>query len=243
MITIFKKEFFGFFSSLTAYVLIIVFLMINSLFLWILPGNLNILDYGYSDLEGLFKIAPFAFMFLIPAVTMRFFSEEHRSGTMELLLTKPISDLKIILAKYFAALALVVFSLIPTLIYFCSVYQLGFPKGNLDLGAFWGSFFGLIFLGATFTSLGIFSSVLTNNQILSFTIAVAMSAFFYLGLDYLSSANISGSIFMFVQNLGISAHYLSISRGVIDSRDIIYFMSFIFIFLYSTKIILGSRKW
>jgi ABC-2 type transport system permease protein len=243
MITIFKKEFFGFFSSLTAYVVIIVFLLINSLFLWILPGDLNILDYGYSDLEGLFKIAPFAFMFLIPAVTMRFFSEEHRNGTIELLLTKPISDLQIILAKYFAALVLVIFALLPTLIYFYSVYQLGFPKGNLDLGAFWGSFSGLLFLGATFVSIGIFSSVVTNNQILSFIIAVTLSAFCYLGFDYILSANSSGSISIILQNLGISAHYISISRGVIDSRDIVYFLSFIFLFIYLTKTILASRKW
>ncbi len=243
MISIFKKEFFGFFSSLTAYVVIIVFLLINSLFIWVLPGNLNILDYGYSDLEGLFKIAPFAFMFLIPAVTMRFFSEEHRNGTIELLLTKPISDLQIILAKYFAALVLVIFSILPTLIYFYSVYQLGFPKGNMDLGAFWGSFTGLLFLGATFVSIGIFSSVITNNQILSFIIAVALSAFSYLGFDYILSANSSGSISIFLQNLGISAHYLSISRGVIDSRDMIYFLSFIFLFIYLTKTILSNRKW
>ncbi len=243
MITIFKKEFFGFFSSLTAYVVIIVFLLINSLFLWVLPGDLNILDYGYSDLEGLFKIAPFAFMFLIPAVTMRFFSEEHRNGTIELLLTKPITNLQIILAKYFAAQVLVILALLPTLIYFYSVYQLGFPKGNMDLGVFWGSFSGLLFLGAAFVSVGIFSSVITNNQILSFIIAVALSAFCYLGFDYILSANSSGSISIILQNLGISAHYISISRGVIDSRDIVYFLSFIFLFIYLTKTVLASKRW
>lgn len=243
MIAIFKKEFFGFFSSLTAYVVVVVFLLINSLFLWILPGDLNILDYGYADLEGLFKISPFAFMFLIPAVCMRFFSEEHKSGTIALLLTKPISDFQIILAKYFAALVLVIFSILPTLIYYYSVYQLGFPKGNLDHGAFWGSFLGLVFLGATFVSLGIFSSVLSSNQILSFIIAVMLSAFFYLGFEYLFNALTSGSIAIFLQNMGISSHYVSISRGVIDSRDIIYFFSFIFLFLFLTKTVLGNRKW
>ncbi len=243
MITIFKKEFFGFFSSLTAYVVVIVFLLINSLFLWMLPGDLNILDYGYSDLEGLFKIAPFAFMFLIPALTMRFFSEEHKSGTIELLLTKPVRDLQIILAKYFAGFALVLFSLLPTLIYFYSVYQLGFPKGNLDLGAFWGSYLGLMLLGATFVSLGIFSSAITSNQILSFIVAVALSAFFYLGFDYVFSLHASGTIAIFFQNIGISTHYVSISRGVIDTRDIIYFFSFIFIFIFLTKIVIRSRKW
>ena len=243
MIAIFKKEFYGFFSSLTAYVVIIVFLLINSLFLWILPGDYNILDYGYADLEGLFSIAPFTFMFLIPAVTMRFFSEEHKSGTIALLLTKPINNLQIILAKYLAALVLVIFAILPTLIYFYSVYQLGFPKGNLDQGAFWGSYLGLMFLGATFVSLGIFSSAITSNQILSFIIAVSLSAFFYLGFDYVFSAGASGSIAMLLQNIGISSHYVSISRGVIDSRDIIYFFSFIFLFIFLTKIILGNRKW
>lgn len=243
MITIFKKEFFGFFNSLTAYVVVIVFLLINSLFLWILPGNLNMLDYGYADLDGLFSIAPYTFMFLIPALTMRFFSEEHRSGTIELLMTKPISDLNIILAKYLAALALVIFSIIPTLIYFYSVYQLGFPKGNLDFGAFWGSFTGLILLGATFVSIGIFSSVLTNNQILSFIAAITLSAFFYLGLDYISQAESFNSLSLLIQNMGISAHYTSINRGVLDSRDLIYFLSIISLFIYFTKILLGRRKW
>ncbi len=243
MITIFKKEFLGFFSSLTAYVVIIVFLLINSLFLWILPGNYNLLDYGYSDLDGMFNMAPFAFMFLIPAITMRFFSEEHRSGTIDLLLSKPISDLKIILAKYFAAFALVVFSIIPTLIYFYSVYQLGFPKGNLDIGAFWGSFIGLIFLGASFTSIGLFSSVITKNQILSFVISVALIALFYLGFEFAFSSNAINSNALLIQNLGMSSHYVSISRGVIDSRDLIYFFSFIFIFIFLSRTILGSRKW
>jgi ABC-2 type transport system permease protein len=243
MITIFKKEFLGFFSSLTAYVVIIVFLLINSLFLWVLPGNFNLLDYGYSDLEGMFTIAPFAFMFLIPAITMRFFSEEHRSGTIDLLLSKPISDLKIILAKYFAALALVIFSIIPTLVYFYSVYQLGFPKGNLDVGAFGGSFIGLILLGASFTSIGLFASVVTKNQILSFVISVALIAIFYLGFEFVFSSNSINSNALLIQNLGISSHYVSISRGVIDSRDLLYFVSFIFIFIFLTKTILGSRKW
>ena len=243
MITIFKKEFLGFFSSLTAYVVIIVFLLINSLFLWILPGNFNLMDYGYADLEGMFTIAPFAFMFLIPAITMRFFSEEHRSGTIDLLLSKPISDLKIILAKYLAALALVIFSIIPTLVYFYSVYQLGFPKGNLDMGAFWGSFIGLMFLGASFTSIGLFASVVTKNQILSFVISVVLIAIFYLGFEFVFSSNSINANALLIQNLGISSHYVSISRGVIDSRDLLYFISFIFIFIFLTKIILGSRKW
>ncbi len=243
MIALLKKEIFSYFNSLTVYIVVIVFLLVNSLFLWVFPGEYNVLEFGYANLNGLFTIAPFVFLFLIPAVTMRLFSEENKSGTIEILLTKPLSDSNIILAKYLAAFSLVVFSLIPTLIYFYSVYQLGFPKGNLDIGAFGGSFLGLLFLGASFTAIGLFTSSLSNNQIVAFILAIFISAFFYLGFNLISSLGFPSGIEVLLLNLGIESHYASISRGVIDSRDVIYFISLKVFFLILTKLRMEARKW
>jgi len=174
---------------------------------------------------------------------MRLFSDEKKSGTIEILLTQPLSDIQIILAKYFAGLSLVIFSLLPTLIYFFSVYQLGSPPGNIDTGGTWGSFIGLFFLGASFVSVGLFSSSLTSNQIISFIIAIFLSGFTYIGFEFIYSFDLFGNIDLFIKSLGINAHYISMSRGVIDTRDIIYFISFIVFFILLTKISLESRKW
>ncbi|MCK4287780.1 MAG: ABC transporter permease subunit, partial [Bacteroidales bacterium] len=168
MITLFRKEISSFFSSLIGYIVITVFLLINGLFLWVFPLEFNILDFGYASIENLFMLAPIVFLFLIPAITMRLFADEKKSGTIEILLTQPLTDLEIILAKYFAGLVLVLFSLLPTLIYFFSVYQLGLPPGNIDTGGMWGSYIGLLFLGASFVAIGLFSSSITDNQIISF---------------------------------------------------------------------------
>ncbi len=157
MWTLFKKEVSGFLNSVLGYVVISVFLLVNGLFLWVFPLESNILDFGYASIDGLFLIGPFVFLFLIPAITMRFFAEEKKTGTIELLMTRPLTDLQVILAKYFAALLLVVISILPTLIYYFSVYQLGFPKGNIDSGGMWGSYIGLFFLGASFVAIGLFA--------------------------------------------------------------------------------------
>jgi len=243
MLILLKKEISGFLSSLTGYIVIIIFLIITGLFLWVLPIDFNILDFGYASLDSLFMIAPFVFLFLIPAITMRLFSDEKKSGTIEILLTQPLSDIQIILAKYFAGLSLVIFSLLPTLIYFFSVYQLGSPPGNIDTGGTWGSFIGLFFLGASFVSVGLFSSSLTSNQIISFIIAIFLSGFTYIGFEFIYSFDLFGNIDLFIKSLGINAHYISMSRGVIDTRDIIYFISFIVFFILLTKISLESKKW
>jgi ABC-2 type transport system permease protein len=243
MLILLKKEVSGFLSSLTGYIVIIIFLIITGLFLWVLPLDFNILDFGYANLDSLFMLTPFVFLFLIPAITMRMFSDEKKSGTIETLLTQPLTDTQIILAKYFAGLSLVIFSLLPTLIYFFSVYQLGFPTGNIDTGGTWGSFIGLFFLGASFVSIGLFSSSLTDNQIVSFIIAIFLTAIAYMGFDFIYSFDLFGNIDLFIKSLGINAHYISMSRGVIDTRDIIYFISFIALFILLTKISLESRKW
>lgn len=243
MFSLFLKEIRSFLSSLLGYVVILIFLAVLSLFLWVFPTDFNILDFGYANVDGLFIIAPFVFLFLIPAVTMRSFADEKKSGTIELLFTRPLSDMQIILAKYFAAFALVVLALLPTLIYYFSVWQLGFPTGNIDSGGFWGSFIGLVLLGGAFVAIGIFASSISENQVVSFLLAIIISAFLYLGFELLYSLELFGSVDLFIKSLGISAHYSSLSRGVVDTRDVIYFLSTIVLFLYLTNFVLARRKW
>ena len=243
MLTLLKKEIISFLSSLIGYIVITVFLLINGLFLWVFQGDFNILDFGYANLDGLFMIAPFVFLFLIPAITMRLFAEEKRTGTMELILTKPLTELEIVMAKYLSGLILVIFSLLPTLVYFFSVYQLGLPKGNLDMGGMWGSYIGLLFLGASFVAIGMFASTLTDNQIISFIIAVFLCGFLYVGFDFIYSFALFGKVDLLIKSLGINDHYKSMSRGVLDTRDMIYFLCIISFFILLSKYSIESRKW
>jgi len=242
MYSIFKKEIRSFLSSLIAYVVIIVFLLIVGLFTWVFADG-NILAQGYASLDTLFFMAPWIFIFLISAITMRSFSEEINQGTFEILSTKPITDLQIILGKFLAAVCLVAFSILPTLLYFYSVYYLGLPKGNIDMGATWGSYIGLILLGGCYASIGIFSSAATSNQIVAFVLGMFLCFFFYVGFQQISNLSLFGNWDSFIQNLGIQYHYDSISRGVVDSRDLVYFGSLISLFLGLTYIVLDSRKW
>lgn len=243
MFTLFKKEINGFLSSLIGYIVIVVFLLMTGLFLWVFPMQFNILDYGYANLDGLFILGPFVFLFLIPAITMRSFADEKKSGTLELLMTQPLTDLQVIFAKYFAGVVLVGFSLLPTLICYISIYSLGLPPGNLDAGSIWGSYLGLLLLAMTFVAIGVFASSLTDNQIVSFIIAVFLSFFFYMGFELIYTFILSGSIGLMVESFGINAHYNSMSRGVIDTRDLIYFLSLTGFFILLTKLSLESRKW
>ena len=243
MFSLLKKEIQSFLGSLIGYIVIIVFLTIISLIMWVFPSDYNVLDNEYATLGPLFSLAPWVFMFLIPSITMRLFADENKTGTIELLLTKPLTDLQIIGAKYLAGVLLVLFSLLPTLIYYVVVYQLGAPEGNLDQGGTWGSYLGLLFLASGFVAIGLFSSSLSNNQVISFIIAVFLSFFTYIGFDFISSLALFGSFDLFVQKLGISEHYGSMSRGVIDSRDALYFLSVIAFFFMLTKLKLSSRNW
>jgi ABC-2 type transport system permease protein len=244
VIALLKKEINSFLSSITGYVVMVVFLLSIGLFMWIIPGtDFNILENGYANIDTLFIIAPWVFMFLIPAVTMRSFAEENKSGTIELLLTRPLSDFQIIFAKYAAGVILVLFSLIPTLIYFISVYFLASPKGNVDMGGITGSYFGLLFLCSAFASIGVFASSLSNNQVISFILAVIISFFFHTGFDSLSSLTTAGFLPTLLSQIGISSHYTSMSRGVIDTRDMIYFITLTAFFLLLTKFIIEKRKW
>jgi ABC-2 type transport system permease protein len=188
-------------------------------------------------------IAPFVFLFLIPAITMRLFAEEKRTGTIEMILTKPLTELEIVMAKFFSGLVLVIFSLLPTLVYFFSVYYLGLPKGNIDMGGMWGSYIGLLFLGASFVAIGMFASTLTDNQIVSFIIAVFLCGFLYVGFDFIYSFDLFGNVDLLIKSLGINDHYKSMSRGVLDTRDMIYFLGIISLFILLSKHMIERRKW
>ncbi len=239
---IFQKEIASFFSSLTGYVVIIIFLIANSLFLWIFPGEYNVIDSGYAELGTLFFIAPWVFLFLVPAVTMHSFSEERSTGTIELLFTRPLTINQIVLAKYFAGITLVIFSLIPSLIYFFTVGYFGQPQWNIDTGAFWGSFIGLFFLASVYVAIGIFASSFTDNQIIAFLTAMIISFFIYMGFEAISELEIWGTKGYIIEKIGINAHYKSMSKGVIDTRDLEYFIACAAIFLILTKFILNKKK-
>lgn len=243
MLAIYLKELNAFFSSVIGYLALAVFLLIVSLFVWVFPAT-SVLEYGFASLDVLFTTAPWVFMFLIPAITMRSFSEELSSGTFEFLATRPLKETEIIFGKYLASLTLVAFALLPTGIYYLTVYQLGSPVGNIDSGATIGSYIGLLMLGSAFIAIGIFSSSITKSQIVAFVLAVFLCFIFYSSFDYLSKLNIFyAKTDDIVEQIGINAHYQSISRGVLDTRDLIYFVSFNAIFLHLTHLVLESRKW
>jgi ABC-2 type transport system permease protein len=243
MAAIFFKEINAFFSSLIGYIVIGVFLVIMGLVMWVFP-DYSVIDGNYATLDTLFTMAPMIFMFLIPAVTMRSFAEENQSGTIELLVTRPVTDRQIVAGKFLACLVLVIFALLPTALYYVSVYQLGAPKGNLDSGGILGSYIGLLFLASAFVAIGVFASSLTNNQIVAFVLATFLCFFTYLAFDYLSRLPVFfGKTDDIVQSIGISYHYNSISRGVLDTRDLVYFISISAVFLAATVLSLGRRKW
>lgn len=242
MFPILRKEINSFLNSLIAYIVIGVFLVATGLYMWFLPGS-NVLDYGYADLQPLFSLAPWVFLFLIPAITMRSFAEEKKAGTIELLLTRPLTDLQIILGKYFACLLLVIFALLPTLIYYFSVYQLGEPEGNIDSAGVAGSYIGLVFLAAVFSAIGIFASAISKDQIISFIVAVLLCFVVYTGFDIVASIDVWGPLSSIIAQLGIQYHYNTISKGLIDSRDVLYFVSVSAIMIIATKLVLESRKW
>jgi len=243
MKSIFIRELQNFFSSLTGYVIAILFLVLTGLFLWVLPGNTNILDSGYASLEPLFYIAPWLFLFLVPAATMRMFADEKKSGTIELILTRPISDTAMVLGKFFTSVVLVAIVIIPAFIFVYSVSSLGNPAGNLDWAATWGSFIGLFFLASAYAALGLFASSLTDNIIVAFLSAVALCFLFYDGLAWVAELQSLEWARSALLSLSISEHYDSVSRGVIDSRDVIYFLSISLVFLGLTRLKLQSRKW
>jgi ABC-2 type transport system permease protein len=243
MFAIYRKEISGFFSSFTGYMVIVVFLLINSLFMWVFPGEWNVLDSGYAGLDTLFFLSPWVFLFLVPALTMRMIAEEKRLGTIELIYSRPVTERGIIWGKFFAAVTLVFLSLFPAIVYYVSVYLLGETPGNLDKGGTLGAFIGLFFLASVYASAGIFASSLTDNQVVAFILAVLICFVLFMGFD--SFAYLPGlkRLDELLIRLGINEHYKSISRGVIDMRDIAYFLAAAAIFNEATRLVLLSRKW
>lgn len=242
MLAVFIKELSGFFSSLVAYIAVGAFLAMTGLFLWVFPES-AILENGYATLDSLFALAPYFFMFLIPAVTMRSLAEERKDGTFELMATRPLSDIHIIGGKFLACLGIVVFTLLLTIVYYFTIRVLSVTAGDVDSGAIAGSYIGLVLLGAAFVSIGVFASSVSKNQIVSFSLAVFLCFFAFNGFDSLSMLISLQSIDAFVSSLGISEHYQSLGRGIVDSRDVLYFIGFSALFLVLTKTVLGGRKW
>ncbi|AMA49781.1 MULTISPECIES: gliding motility-associated ABC transporter permease subunit GldF [Flavobacterium] len=236
------KEFRLFFGSPIGYLVIALFLLITGLFLWVFEGDYNILNSGFADLAPFFTIAPWILLFLIPSVTMRSFADEKKQGTIELLLTKPIRLGQIVIGKSLGAFLLILIAIIPTLVYIKMIYDLGLPEGNLDFGSTLGSYFGLLFLIGSYTSIGVYTSTLSDNQIVAFLTAVLVCFLFYFGFQGISTLTFFGNFNDFVASLGMDYHYKSISRGVIDTRDLIYFMSVIFFFYTLTVTNLKKYK-
>ena len=233
MLAIFKKEFNSFFTSTIAYLTIGMFLLINGLFLWVFDDDFNILNAGFADLTSFFYLSPWILIFLIPAITMKTFADEFRSGTIEILKTRPITNVTLVLGKFFAILTLLIIVLIPTFVYAYSIHELGNPVGNLDYGSISGSYIGLLLLASSFASIGIFTSTLTKNQVVAFLLGICVVFLFYYGFDAVSS--LFGDYSYTIKLFGMNEHFKSVSRGVIDSRDVLYFMSIIIFFLFVSK--------
>lgn len=242
MLAILRKEINSFFSSPIGYLVIGLFLIGNGLFLWVFQGGYNILDSGFADMGPFFRLSPWIFLFLIPAICMKSFSEEYKLGTLELLLTRPVTKWQLVLGKYFGALLLIILALLPTLLYVLTIHELGKPEGNLDSGAIIGSYLGLLLLGGCYAAVGNFASSLTSNQIVAFIAGVFLCFLFYFGFEALANLNLLQIGAFDLGDLGISSHYESISRGVIDTRDLVYFLSFIFFFLALTSFTIENKR-
>lgn len=235
MFAIFTKELSSFFGSLTAYIVITVFLVAVGLIVWVFPDS-NVLDYGYADLYVFFNLTPYVLLFLVPAITMRAFAEESKNGTLELLLTKPLSSLQLILGKLFACWALVTITLLPTIIYYYSIYQLGNPPGNVDSAAVIGSYIGLFLLSGALTAMGVWISALNDNQIVAFVLSVFIGFIWYIGFSAVSDLLVTGFVSNLTGWLALDRQYQSLGKGLIDSRNVIYLISLIIFFVVLTKV-------
>lgn len=242
MKAIFFKEISSFFGTLIGYIVVGVFLVFSGLVMWVMTTS--VFEFSYANMDSFFIMAPFLFIFLIPAITMRSFSEESQQRTLELLFTKPLTIRDILLGKYFANLVLVFMALLPTIIYYISIYNLGAPKGNIDSGSILGSYIGLFFLAAVFVAIGMFSSAIASNQVVSFILAIVVSAVLQWGFFAISSLPVFWGVWDdIIQRLGIDYHYASISKGLIDTRDIVYFISVIIFFLLITNYVIKRKKY
>jgi len=233
MWSICKKELNQFFSSLTGYIAIILFLLVNGIFLFVLDDS-NIFDYGYASLDSFFTLAPWILMFLVPAISMRTISDEFRSGTFEILKTRPLTSWQIVWGKFLSVLLVIFIVIIPTIIYVFTIKALS-ANGEIDSGGLAGSYLGLILLAAVFASISLCCGSFTSNSVVAFLMSVFFCLLIYYGFSALSRLSVfQGSADYYIEMLGIDFHYRSISRGVVDSRDLVYFASLIFLFLSIT---------
>jgi len=242
MKALYFKEIRSFLSSIIGYIFILIYLISSGLFHWIISYNTNLLEGTEADLIPFFNLSPVIFLVLIPAITMRSIAEERRTGTIELLFTKPISDFKILFAKYLAGVTLLIIAIIPTIIYYFSMHYLGNPVGIIDDGATFTSYLGLILLGASFVAIGIFASTITSSQIVAFILGMFLCWIFFDGFSLLGSFNLMGSFDSVIQYIGMTTHFDSIKRGVIDTSDLIYFISLTSLFLFAALTVIKSLK-
>lgn len=242
MLAIFKREIQSFFTSPIGYLIIGLFFLLSGLFLWVFKGPFNIFDYGFADLGNFFLLAPWIFLFLIPALTMRSFSEEKKLGTLELQLIKPITHWQLVMGKFLGTFVLVLVILLPTFFYVYTISQLGVTIGNLDMGLVYGSYIGLLFLAAVYNAIGLFTSVLTENQIIAFILSTVLCFFMYYGFEALATLFSSGKLGLFIRELGMKSHFEGVARGVLDSRDFIYFISVAGFFLLLVVVQLKHGK-
>jgi ABC-2 type transport system permease protein len=242
MFTIFKKEVNQFLNSLLGYMVLVVFLVATGLQFWVFPGN-NVLDYGFAEMSGFFGLTPLVFIFLIPAITMRTFAEEKKSGTLEWLLTKPLSEWSILFGKFLACWFLVILALLPTLFYFLSLWLLGSPVGNIDAAGVSGSYVGLILLAGVFCGIGIFGSCLTDNQLVAFVLSVFLSFLMYSGFSSVANIDVWSAASPVLTYLSLDFHYQALGKGLIDLRDVVYFLSVTSLMLFASRLTLSSRLW
>jgi ABC-2 type transport system permease protein len=242
MLSIFKKELWSYFGTLGAYIVALAFLLISSLFLWFFDNDFNVFNIGLASLNNFFVLAPWILMFLIPALTMKSIAEEEQNGTLIWLFSQPVSILSIVLGKYMAVLVLILFSLFPTLIYVYTIFMIGMPEGNIDLGTVFSGYIGLLFLSMAYVTIGIFSSSLVRNQILAFIIGVFFCFFCFFGFENLASYNLLGNLDYFLQKIGFYQHYISFTKGIVDTRDIGYFILIIFLFILLSVQLIKRKK-
>lgn len=237
-----RKEFLSFYNSLIAFLVTGSFLIMTGLLMWVFPET-SVLEYGYADMDTLFSLAPYLFIFLVPGITMRSFAEEKKSGTLELLITRPLTDAQIVVAKFLASWLLVVVALIPTLVYYASLYAMGDPPGNIDTPGVAGSYIGLLLLASVFCAAGILASLLSANQIVAFVLAAFFCYFLFSGFDSIAALMQWSELSLRLKQMGLLYHYEALGRGVVDSRDVVYLISLTALLLLSAKTILSSRTW
>lgn len=242
MTAIFKKEFWGFFGNWSAWLIIAAFSLIGTLFLFFFENDANIFEIGTASLQSYFVLAPWLLMFIIPAISMKTLAEEQQSGTLNWLFSQPIKVSEIIMGKFFSVWLVGILCLLPSLMYFYTVFVLGVPEGNIDLGATLGSYFGLTLLIAAFSAVGILASSLSQNQIMAYLLGIFLCFIMYFGIEQLTSYKLLGSADYILANVGFYQHFLGFTRGLIDSRDVFYFLLVIAVCLFLAKIFVEKKK-